>query len=53
VDESGSCCGIFAQADLARNAPEDEAAEVVREVSQPSAEPSRVGLLLRPTALAT
>lgn len=43
VDESGSCCGIVAQADIARNAPEDETARVVRDVSQPSREPSRAG----------
>lgn len=43
VDESGSCCGIVAQADIARNAPEHETAEVVRDVSQPTPEPSRAG----------
>lgn len=43
VDESGSCCGIVAQADIARNAPERETAEVVRDVSQPNPEPSRAG----------
>lgn len=43
VDESGGCCGIVAQADIARNGSESEAAEVVRDVSQPSSEPSRVG----------
>lgn len=36
VDENGSCCGIVAQADIARRAPERETAEVVREVSQPA-----------------
>lgn len=32
VDESGSCCGIVAQADIALNAP-DETAELVKDVS--------------------
>jgi CBS domain-containing protein len=35
VDERGACCGIVAQADMALNAPSQETAEVVREVSQP------------------
>ena len=35
VDESGRCCGIIAQADLARRMDE-VAAEVLREVSQPT-----------------
>lgn len=35
VDQSGSCCGLVAQADLAMKAPKEEAAEVVEEVSQP------------------
>jgi len=33
VDEMGSCCGIVAQADIARHAPTRDAAEVVRAVS--------------------
>lgn len=33
VDESGGCCGIVAQADIARNAPMVEAAGLVKEVS--------------------
>lgn len=37
VDEQGVCCGIIAQADLARKAPEDETAEVLRDISQPAA----------------
>ncbi len=35
VDERGACVGIVAQADMALNAPSQETAEVVREVSQP------------------
>lgn len=35
VDESGQCCGIVAQADLALAAPERVTVEVVRVVSQP------------------
>lgn len=35
VDASGNCCGIIAQADIARKARPQETAEVVREVSQP------------------
>ena len=34
VDEVGACWGIVAQADLARHAPTDETAEVVRAVSK-------------------
>jgi CBS domain-containing protein len=34
VDESGRCCGIISQADIARNASEHQAAEVLREVSK-------------------
>src|SRR5262245_38802632 len=33
VDPSGSCCGIVAQADIARHASKGDTAEVVREVS--------------------
>jgi CBS domain-containing protein len=36
VDGNGRCCGIVAQADLARRAPGSMTAEVVRSVSQPS-----------------
>ena len=43
VDKSGGCCGIVAQADIARKAGEDETAEVVRDVSEPTPEPSRAG----------
>ncbi|MBI3312961.1 MAG: CBS domain-containing protein [Candidatus Omnitrophica bacterium] len=34
VDEQGSCCGIVAQADIARKASEEQVAEVVKEVSR-------------------
>ena len=37
VDASGACCGIVAQADIARHAPKKETAEVVRAVSKPAA----------------
>jgi CBS domain-containing protein len=34
VDDNGCLCGIVAQADVARTAPEEEVAELVREVSR-------------------
>lgn len=34
VDDAGACCGIVAQADIARHAPTDQTAEVVKEVSR-------------------
>jgi CBS domain-containing protein len=34
VDETGACCGIIAQADIANNASERKTAEVVQEVSK-------------------
>jgi len=34
-DGSGCCCGIVAQADIARCAPEQEAGILVQEISQP------------------
>jgi CBS-domain-containing membrane protein len=34
-DDNGCCCGMVAQADIARCAPEQEAGELVREISQP------------------
>ncbi|WP_371827029.1 CBS domain-containing protein [Microvirga sp. VF16] len=43
VDENGSCCGMVSQADIAQHAPENETARVVRDVSRPTAEASRVG----------
>jgi CBS domain-containing protein len=41
VDDSGACCGMVSQADIARRAPAHEAAEFIREVSQPMPQPSR------------
>ena len=40
VDESGACCGMVAQADIARAASEGDIAELVRDVSQPGHQPS-------------
>ena len=42
VDEQGNCCGIVAQADIARAATQALTAEVVRAVSQPTEEPARI-----------
>ena len=36
VDASGACCGIVAQADIAREAPRTDAGRLVSRVSQPS-----------------
>lgn len=36
--ESGACCGMVAQADIALHAPAHEIAEVVRDVSRPTHE---------------
>jgi CBS domain-containing protein len=36
VDETGACCGMVSQADIARNAPKTETADVVKKVSEPS-----------------
>ena len=35
VDEAGRCCGMVAQADIARHAPERDTGRMVQEVSQP------------------
>lgn len=43
VDESGECCGIVSQADVARVANEERTAQLVRDVSRQSREPSTVG----------
>jgi CBS domain-containing protein len=43
VDESGRCCGIVAQADIARMAPGSETAELVRDISQPDDQQSMRG----------
>ena len=40
VDEDGNCCGIVAQADVARYAEDNQTAGVVEGVSQPTGEPS-------------
>lgn len=42
VDQSGSCCGIVSQADVALRASKDRTAEIVHEVSEPTREPSAV-----------
>ena len=42
VDESGRCCGIVAQADLATKRSGERAAGVVEQVSQPNEHASRV-----------
>jgi CBS domain-containing protein len=36
VDESGTCCGMIAQADFARKAPRETTIEVVEKISEPS-----------------
>ncbi len=43
VDASGSCCGIVALADIALHAQRSATAEVVKEVSEPSAAASAAG----------
>lgn len=43
VDRAGKCCGVIAQADVARSASERDVVEVVRKVSQPTSTPSRAG----------
>lgn len=43
VDESGACCGMVSQADVAERGSKEETAEVVREVSRRTDTPSRVG----------
>ena len=43
VDAKGGCCGIVSQADIGESADKPRAAEVVKQVSQPTKEPSRVG----------
>ena len=42
VDESGRCCGMVSQADIAKAAPTEDTAEVVKQVSKPSERASRV-----------
>jgi CBS domain-containing protein len=40
VDEDGALCGLVAQADIARHAPQAKTANVVKRVSQPGADVS-------------
>jgi len=42
VDQSGRCCGIVSQADIANAAPTEETAEVLKQVSERSEHASRV-----------
>src|SRR5262245_61723205 len=42
IDENGECCGMVAQADIARVTSENVAGHVVREVSRETTAPSRV-----------
>jgi CBS domain-containing protein len=42
VDENGCCCGVIAQADVALRGKEKKAAEVVKEVSQPTVSASAI-----------
>lgn len=44
IDDDGSCCGIVALADIARNL-EDNAEDVVEPLSRPSSEPSVLGVI--------
>ena len=41
VDGDGRCCGMVAQADIARNVSKADTAEVVQEISKPNPAPSR------------
>jgi CBS domain-containing protein len=45
VDDAGCLCGIVAQADIARRAPAEVVAEVVKDVSRESPEPRSVAIL--------
>ena len=42
VDGGGACCGIVSQADIAQHASRRITAELVRDVSQPAVESSKV-----------
>lgn len=42
VDEDGKCCGIVAQADIAREVGGSEVGNIVRDISQPAGGASRV-----------
>lgn len=43
VDDSGACCGIVAQADLARNVSEPEIGHILRDISQPRQQRAQPG----------
>jgi len=43
VDAAGSCCGIVALADIVLHARRNVAAEVVKEVSEPTSAAAAVG----------
>jgi CBS domain-containing protein len=42
VDQAGRCCGIVSQADIAKTAPMEKTAEVLKQVSERSEHASRV-----------
>jgi len=42
VDQTGRCCGIVSQADIAKAAPTRQTAEVIKQVSEPTEHASRV-----------
>ncbi|PYJ49296.1 MAG: CBS domain-containing protein [Verrucomicrobia bacterium] len=42
VDQTGRCCGMVSQADIAKAAPTEQTAEVLKQVSEPSEHASRV-----------
>lgn len=42
VDQNGACCGLVTQAQIAKRLPEEKAGELLKSVSQPTEEPSRV-----------
>jgi CBS domain-containing protein len=44
VNGGGMCCGIVAQADIAKNASRKITAELVKDVSQPARGSSRIGM---------
>jgi CBS domain-containing protein len=44
VDAAGRCCGMVAQADIARHAPERDTGRMVQEVSQPRGNGAAVSL---------
>jgi hypothetical protein len=42
VDDTGTCCGIISQADIARNASQEDIAEVIKKISEPMLSESNV-----------